>query len=190
MIVLDVTDGRADAPANPFSTWLLEAMDQRGVKNNQLAALMTARGLKVSRSMISTYRYGTLPDRDTSDKLAAFFEADAEMVWLLVREARRLREEQEDALRRGRHVPGLGPEGDVTSERPGVLVVSAPAVGETRIDDPRLVGYFYGFLSKWARMTEEERESLLADEADIPEPPAAGGDGDAGGGGAGAGGAR
>lgn len=190
MIVLDVTDERTDAPANPFAGWLVAAMGQRGLKNNQLAALMTARGLKVSRSMVSGYRYGTLPDRDTSDKLAAFFEAEPEMVWLLVREARRLREEAEDQQRRGRHVPGLGPEGDVTREPPGVLVVSAPAVGETRIDDPRLVGYFYGFLSKWARMTEEERESLLADEVDIPEPPAPGGDGDAGGGGAGARGAR
>lgn len=143
--------------------------------------------LGLDHSQVSRYINGVQsPARRTVRKIAAALGVTVGEIDAMLAEA--------DAARRGRHKPGLGPtgedQGDVTHGPSAVLVVSAPAVGETRIDDPRLVGYFYGFLSKWARMTEEERESLLADEVDIPEPPAAGGERDVGGGRPGPGGAR
>jgi hypothetical protein len=80
--------------SNPFAEWLVRRMAERGVRNNHLASAMTAKGLKMSKSMVSSYRSGaTLPDPDSSDKLADFFDDDRSVVWGYVRAARVLREE-------------------------------------------------------------------------------------------------
>lgn len=97
MIVLEMPNERTDQgaeAANRFAGWLVGRMAQRNLKNNHLASAMTARGLKISKSMVSSYRNGaSLPDPESSDKLADFFGDDRSLVWGYVREARQLREE-------------------------------------------------------------------------------------------------
>lgn len=97
MIVLEMPNERTALQlvgSNPFADWLVRRMAERGVRNNHLASAMTARGLKMSKSMVSSYRSGaSLPDPDSSDKLADFFDDDRSVVWGYVRAARTLREE-------------------------------------------------------------------------------------------------
>lgn len=154
-----------------FPAWLQAHLDASGVGVAEFA-----RRLGVSQSMVSNYLNDKQrPERKTIRRLAAGLGvAPAEIVAIL---------DAEEAQRRGAHVGGLGPTGQPDLLREGAEAVYATGAATVRIDDPRLVGYFYGFLSRWERMTEEERESLLADEVDIPEPPAARGEAGEGGGG-------
>lgn len=141
-----------------FAAWLadqLRARDLDGVAE-------AARAIGVSQSMVSNYLNGKqVPGRKSIKKIAVWAKVPESTVLALLPD-----DTSGDLLR--------------TAGRSGVIMSPTATI---RIDDPRLLGHFYGFLSRWERMTEEERDSLTQDDVDIPDPEADRGEGDARGGG-------
>lgn len=154
-----------------FAAWLQAQLDRLDVDGVAAAA----RRLGVSQSMVSNWLNGrTLPARRSVKKLAAALGVRSVVIDAVL--------ELEDQQRRGRHVPGLGPEGDPLLLRRGRGYVINTGKATVYLEDPALVSAFFGFLERWPHMTLEEAGSLVADETDIPDPDADRGEGDAGGG--------
>lgn len=165
---------------------LAELLEAERAKRDLTLTDFAEQVLGISHSLVSRYVNGVQsPNRRTVRKIASALDvAVAEIDALLA---------DEDAKRRGRHVPGRGPTGteSAASSRPGPGYVTVDTGTATvRLTDPRLVSAFYGFLERWPRMTAEEAGSLLADETEIPDPDAGREESaDAGGGGSRPGGA-